>query len=218
MEIMSLLLLFNCLVMSDSFRPMDYRTPDFPVLHYLLEFVQIHVHWFGDAIQTSHPLLSPSPPAFNLSQHQGLFQQVNCSHQVPKYWSISFSISHASEYLGLIPFRIDWFKLLAVQGILKSLLQHHSSKAPILWVSAFFMVQISHPYITTGKTTALTRQTFLCKVTSLLFNMLSRFVMAFLPRSKHLLISWLRSLSAVIWESPKIRSVNVSIVSPSICH
>ena len=122
----------------------------------------------------------------------------------PKYWSFNFSISPSNEYSGLISFRIDWFDLLAVQGALKSLLQHHSSKASILWLSAFFVVQLSHPYMTTGKTIALTRQTFVGKVMSLLFNMLSRLVIAFLPRSKCLLISWLQSPSAVILETKKI--------------
>ena len=115
----------------------------------------------------------------------------------PKYWSFSFSISPSNEYSGLISFRMDWLDLLAIQGILKSLLQHHSSKASIIWHSAFFMVQLSNPYMTTGKNIALTIQTFVSKVMSLLFNMLSGFVIAFLPRSKHLLISWLRSPSAV---------------------
>ena len=126
----------------------------------------------------------------------------------PKYWS--FSISPSSEYSELISFRIYWFDLPAVQGTLKSLLQHHSSKASILWCPAFFMVQLSHPYMTTGKTTALTRQTFVGKVMSLLLNMLSRLVIAFLPRSKCLLISWLQSPSAVILEPPKTKSVTVS--------
>ena len=133
--------------------------PGFPVPYYLPEFPQTHVRWAGDAIQQPHPLLSPSPPAFNLSQHQGLFQWVSSSHWVAKYWSFSFSISPSSEYPGLISFRMDWFDLLAVQGILKSLLQHHSLKASILWCSAFFMVQLSHPYMTTGKTIALTIET-----------------------------------------------------------
>ena len=136
----------------------------------------------------------------------------------PKYWSFNFSISPSNEYSGLISFRIDWFDHLVVQGILKSLLQHHSSKASVLQCSVFFIVQLSHPYMATGKTIALTRQTFVSKVMSLLFNMLSRFVTAFLPRSKHLLISWLQSPSAVILEPKKIKSVTVSIVSPSICH
>ena len=131
----------------------------------------------------------------------------------PKYWSFSFSISPSNEYLGLISFRMDWLDLLAVT--LKSLLQHHSSKASILLLSAFFIVQLSHPYMTTGKTIALTRRTFVDKVMSLLFNMLSWLVIAFLPRSKCLLISWLQSPSAVILEPKKIKSVTVS---QSICH
>ena len=136
----------------------------------------------------------------------------------PKYWSFSFSISPSNEYSGLISFRTDWFDLLAVQGTLKSLLQHHSSKASILRCSAFFMVPLSYPYMTTGKTIALTRWTFVGKVISLLFNKLSRLVITFLRRSKHLLISWLQSLSAVILEPPKIKSLTVSTLSPSICH
>ena len=136
----------------------------------------------------------------------------------PKYWSFSFNISHSNEHPGLISFRMDWLDLLAVQGTLKSLLQHHSSKASILWHSAFFIVQLSYPYMTTGKITALTRWTFVGKVMSLLFNMLSMSVIAFLPRSKHLLISWLQSPSAVILEPPKIKSTTVSSVSPSIYH
>ena len=124
----------------------------------------------------------------------------------PKHWSFSFSISPSNESSGLIFFKIDWLDLLAVQGTLKSLLQHHSSKAPILWCSAFFIVQLSYQYMTTGKTIALTRWTFVGKAMSLLFNMLSRLVIAFLPRSKHLLISWLQSPSAVILEPPKIVS------------
>ena len=134
----------------------------------------------------------------------------------PKYWS--FSISPSNEYSGLISFRIDWFDLFAVQGTLKSLLQHHSSKASIFQRSAFFTVQLSHPHVTTGKTIALTVWTFVSKVMSLLFSMLSRLVIAFLPRSKHLLISWLQSPSAVILEPKKINSVTVSIISLSICY
>ena len=136
----------------------------------------------------------------------------------PKYWSFSSSISPAKEYSGLISFRMDWLDLLVVQGTLKSLLQHHSSKASILWCSACFIVQLSHAYMTTGKTIALTRQTFVGKVMSLLFKMVSRLVIAFLPRSKHLLISWLQSPSAVILEPKKIKYVTVYIVSPSIWH
>ena len=131
----------------------------------------------------------------------------------PKYWSFSLSISPSNEHPGLISFRMDWLHLLAVQGTLKSLLQHHSSKASILRCSGFFIVQLSNPYMTTGKTIALTRWTFVDKVMSLLFNILSRLVVTFLPRSKRLLISWLQSPSAVIWEPPKIKSLTVSTVS-----
>ena len=137
----------------------------------------------------------------------------------PKYWSFSFNVSPSNEHSGLISFRMDCLDFLAVQGTLKSLLQHHSSKASILWYSAFLVVQVSHPYMTTGKTIALTRRTFVAKVMSLLFNMLSRLVITFLPRSKRLLlISWLQSPSAVILEPQKIKSATVSTVSPSICH
>ena len=135
----------------------------------------------------------------------------------PEYWSFSFSISPSNEHPGLISFRMGWLDLLEVQGTLKSLLQHHSSKVSILWCSAFFIVQISHPYMTTGKTIALTRQTFVGKVRSLLFNMLCRLVITFLPRSTHL-ISWLQSPPAVILDPKKIKSLTVSIVSLSICH
>ena len=171
---------------------------------------------FIESVMQSHPLSSPSPPTFNLSQHQGLFQWVRW----PKYWSwsFSFSISPSNEYSGLTSFRIDWLDLLAVQGTLKSLLQHHSSKASILRCSAFFIVQLSHPHVTTVKTIALTRWNFVGKIMSLLFNILSMLTITFLPRSKRLLISWLQSPSAVILEPPKIKSLTVSIVSPSICH
>ena len=135
----------------------------------------------------------------------------------PKYWRFSFSISPSNEHPGLLSFRMDWLHLLAVQGTLKSLLQHHSLKTSILWHSAFFMVQLSHPHMTTGKTIALTRWTFVSKVMSLLFNMLSRVVIAFLPRSKGLLISWLQSLSTVILELKKIKAFTVPIVSAYIC-
>ena len=136
----------------------------------------------------------------------------------PKYWSYSFNISPSNEHPGLISFRMDWLDLLAVQRTLKGLLQHHSSKASILWCSAFFAVQLSHPYMTTGKNIALTRWTLVGKVMSLLLNMLSSLVIIFLPRSKRLLISWLQSPSAVILEPPKIKSDTVSTVSPSISH
>ena len=136
----------------------------------------------------------------------------------PKYWSFSFSISPSHEHSGLISFRMDWLDLLAVQGTLKSLFQHHSSKPSILQCSAFFIIQLSHPYMTTGKAIALTRWTFLGKVMSLLFNMLSRFVIVFLPKSKCLLISWLESPSGVILEPKKIKSVTASTFFLSICH
>ena len=136
----------------------------------------------------------------------------------PKYWSFSFSISPSNEYSGLISFKIDWLDLLAVQGTLKSLLQHHSSKALNLQHSAFFTIQLSHPHMTTRRTIALTRHTFVGKVMSPLFNMLPRLVIAFLPKSKRPLISWLQSPSAVILEPKKIKSVTASIVSPFICY
>ena len=150
----------------------------------------------------------------SIIQHQGLFRESVLRIRWPKYWSFSFSISPSNEHSGLISFRMDWMDPLAVPGTLKSLLQHHSSKASILWRSAFFTVQLSHPNMTPGKTKALTRWTFIDKVVSLLFNMLSRLVVTFLPRSKRLLISWLQSPSAVILEPKKIKS---DTVSPSIC-
>ena len=176
---------------------MDYSTPGFPVHHQFLELAQTHVHHqlscsvvpFVSCLQTF-----PASGPFPMSQ---FFTSGGQS------WSSSFSISPSSEYSGLISFHIDWLDFLAVQGILKSLLQHHSSETSILRHSAFFIVQLSHPYMTTGKTIALTRQTFLGKRMSLLFNMLSRLVITFLPRSKRLLISWLQSPSAVILEPPK---------------
>ena len=176
--------------------PMDCSTPGFLVLHCLPEFAQTHVRWVSDVIHPFCHLLPPSLP-LNLSQHQGLFQWVS-SVGWPKSWS--FSISPSNEYSRLISFRIDWFDLLAVCGTLKSLLQHYSSKALVL--------QCSAGHMTSGKTIALTIWTFVSKVVSLLFNMLSNFVMAFLPRSKHLLIAWLQWF----W------SPQNSIVSPSVCH
>ena len=195
--------------------PMNCSTPGLPVHQQLPEFTQTHVHQVGDAIQPSHPLLSPSSPALNLSQHQGLFKWVSSSHQVAKVLEFSFSISPSNEYSGLISFRIDWLDL-EVQGTLNSLFEHHSSKASILWCSAFFIVQLSHPYMTAGKTIALTRWTFVGRVMSLLFNMLSRLVITFLPRSKRLLISQLVTIYR-FW-SPRKYSVTVSTDSPPICH
>ena len=149
--------------------PMDCSMPSLPVHHQLLELTQTHAHWVGDAIQPSHPLSSPSTPAFNLSQHQSLFQESILHIRQPKYWSFSFSISPSNEHPGLISFGMNWLDLLAVQETLKSLLQDHSSKASILRHSAFFIVQLSHPYMTTGKTIALTRQALVDKVICLIF-------------------------------------------------
>ena len=168
------------------FNSKDCNTPGFPVHHQLPELTQTHVHRVGNAIQPSHPLSSPSPPAFNLSQHQGFSNESVLWIRWPKYWSFSFSISRSNEYPGLISFRIDWFDLLAVQGTLKSLLQHHSLKPSILQHSAFFIVQLLQLYMTTGKNIALTRQNFVGKVMSLLSNMLSRLVKTSLPRSNRL--------------------------------
>ena len=170
----------------------EISMPGFPVHHQVLEFVQTHVHRVSNAIQLYHPLSLSSPPAFNLSQHLSLFLKESVLLiRWPKYWSFSFSISPSNEHTGLISFRIDGVDLLSVQGTLKSLLEHQSSKGSILQCSAFFIVQISYPYMATGKTIGLTRWTFVGKVMSLLFNMLSRLVITFLPRSKHPLISWL---------------------------
>ena len=174
---------------------MDCSTPGIPVLHYLPELGQTHVHEVGDSIQPSHPLSSPSPPAINFPSIRVFFNESVLHIRRPKYWSFSFSISLSNEYWGLISFRIDWFDLLAVQGTLKSLLWHHSLKASILQCLSFFMVQISHLY----KTIALMIQTFVGKVMSRLFNTLSRFVIALLPRSKLVLIYmffsfWLHSV------------------------
>ena len=158
-------------------------------------------------------LLPPIPPSLRV-----FFNESTLHMRWPKYWSFSFNISPSNEHAGLLSFRMDWLDLLAFQGTLKSLLQHHTSKASIFRHSAFFTVQLSHPYMTTGKTIALTTRTFVGKLMSLLFNMLSRLVVTFLPRSKYLLISWLQSPSAVILEPPKIKSDTISTVSPYISH
>ena len=159
--------------------PMNRSTPGLPVHHHLPEFTQTHVHRVSDAIQPSHPRSSPPiPPSI-----RAFYNESTLRMRWPKYWSFSFSIIPSKEHPGLISFRMDWLDLLAVQGTLKSLLQHHSSKLLILWCSAFFTVQLSHPYMTTGKTIALTRWTLVGKVMSLLLNMLSRLVITFLPRS-----------------------------------
>ena len=198
---------------------MNHSTPGLPVHHQLLEFIQTHVRQVSDAIQPSHPLSSPSPPAPNPSQHQSLFQWVNSSHEVAKV--LEFQLQHHS-------FQRNPRAHLLPNGLVGSpcspkdsqdcLLQHYSSKASVLQRSAFFIVQVSHLYMTYWKNPSLDYRTFVGKVMSLLFNMLSRLVIAFLPRSKRLLISWLQSPSAVILEPKKIKSVTVSIVSPSVCH
>ena len=205
----------SCLTLCN---PMNRSTPGLPVHHQLPEFTQLMS--FKSVMPSSHLilccpllLLPPTPPSIRVFSNESALRM-----RWPKYWSFSFSISPSSEYPGLISFRMDWLDLLAVQGTLKSLLQHHSSKASISQHSAFFTVQLSQPYRTTGKTIVLTRWTFVGKVISLSFNMLSRLVITFLPRSKHLLISWLQSPSAVILEPTKIKSDTVSTVSPSICH
>ena len=208
---------FSCSAMSSLTlcNPMDCSMPGFPVHHQLPELL---VHRISDAIRPSHPchpLLFP-PSIFPSIR---VFSKVSVlGIRWSKYWSFSFSVSPSNGYSELISFRMHWLDLLAVQGTLKSLLQHQSSKASIVWCSAFFMVQLSHPYMMTGETIALTVWTFVGKVMSLLFNMLSRLVIAFLPKSKHLLISWLHSPSAMILEPKEIKSVTVSIVSPSMCH
>src|SRR5574337_385079 len=178
--------------------PMNRSRPGFPVHHQLPEFTQTHVH--KSVMPSSHLilcrpllLLPPIPPSIRVFSNESTLHM-----RWPKYWSFSFSIIPPKEHPGMISFRMDWLDLLAVQGTLKSLLQHHSSKASILWCSAFFTVQLSHPYMTTGKTIALSRRTFVGKIMSLLLNMLSRLVITFLPRSKRLLISWLQSPFAEI--------------------
>jgi len=196
----------------------DCSMPGFPVHNQCPELAQTHVHRVSDAIQPSHPLSSLLLPPLFFPSIRVFSKESVLRIRWPKYWSFSFSISPSNENSRLISFRMDWLDLLAVQGTLKHLLQHHSSKASTLQHSAFFIVQLSHPYMTTGKTIALIRQTLIGKVMSLLFNMLSSLVIAFLPRSKCLLISWLQSPSAVILEPPKIKYVTVSIVPPSICH
>ena len=183
--------------------PMDSSTPGFPVLHHLLEPAQPHVHQVGEAIQPSHPLSSPLLLLSLVPSIRVFSNESALPIRWPQYWSFSFSINPSNGYLGLISFKSNWVDL-AVQRTLKSLLQHHSSKASILWCSAFFIVQLSHPHMSTGKTIAFTIQTFVGKVMSLLFNMLSRLVVTFLPRSKCLSISWPQSPSAVILEPKKI--------------
>ena len=197
---------------------MNHRTPSLPVHYQLLSLpkpMYIELVMPSNHHILCHPLfLLPSifPSIRVFSNESALLRRW------PKYWSFSFNISPSNEHPGLICFRMDWLDLLAVQGTLKSVLQHHSSKASILRHSAFFMVLFSHPSMTTGKIIALTRRTFVGKVMFLLFNILSRLVINFLQRSKYLLISWLQSPSAMILEPPKIKSATVSKVSPSIFH
>ena len=197
--------------------PMDCSTPGFPITNSqgLLKLMSIELVMPSNHLILCRPLLFlPSViPSIRVFPSESVLHI-----RWPKYWSFSLSISPSNEYSGLISFMIGWFDLLAVQGTLKSLLQHHSSEASILWCSAFFIVQLSHPYITTGKTVALTRCTFVSKIISLLFNMLSMLVTTFLPRIKRLLISWLQSPSAVILEPKKIKFVTAVTVCPSICH
>ena len=192
---------FSCSVISSSMRPHGQASLSFINSWSLLKLMSVELVMPSNHLILCRPLLlQPSIfPSIRIFSNESFL----CI-KWPKYWSFSFSISPSNEYSGLISFTMDWLDLLAVQGTLKSLLQHHSSKASILWCSTFFTVQLSHPYMTTGKTTALTRQTFVGKVMSLLFNMMSRLVIAFLPRSKHLLISWLQSPCAVILEPKKM--------------
>ena len=198
--------------------PINHSSPGLPAHHKLLEFTQTYT--IESVMPSNHLilccpllLLPPVPPSIRVFSNESTL----CMRW-PKYRSFSFSISPSNEYPGLISFRMDWLNLLAVQGTLKSLLQHHSSKASILGGSALFTVRLSHAYMTTGKTIALTRWTFVGNVMSLLFNMLSRLVITFLPRSKHLLISWLQSSFTMILKSKKIKSDTVSTVSPSTSH
>ena len=196
---------------------MNHSTPGFPVHHQLPECTQpmsIVSVMLSNHLILCHPLLLPSIfPSIRVFSNESVLHI-----RGPKYWSFSFKISPSNEHPGLISFGLDWLDLLVAQGTLKSLLQHHSSKASILQHSGFFIVQLLHPYMTARKTITLTRWTFVGQVMSLLLNMLSRLVTTSLPRSKHLLISWLQSPSPVILEPPKIKSVTASTVSLSICH
>ena len=191
--------------------------PGLPVRHQLLEFTQFMS--IESVMPSNHLILCCPLLLHSIFPSISVFSNESAlCFRWPKDWNFSFNISPSNEYSGLISFRVDWLDLLSVQRTLKSLPQHHSSKASIFQCSAFFTVQISHPYMTTGKTIALIRWTFVGKVMSLFFNMLKGLVISFLPRSKSFLISWLHSPSAVILEPPKINSVIDSIVSPSICH
>ena len=180
--------------------PMDCSTPGFPVLCCLLVFAQTHVHWISDVVQPSHPLLPLSPPPLYLFQHQGLFQWAVSLHQVAKVLELQLQHQSFQWLFGTDFFRIVWFDLLAAQGTLKSFLQHHSLKISIVMHSTFSVVQLSHPYMTTGKNAYLAIQTFVSKVMRVGFNMVSRSIIAFLPKDRCLLLSWLQSASAVILE------------------
>ena len=209
---------FSCPVVSDSATPwIAARQASLSISNSqgLLKLMPIKSVMSSSHLILCRPLLllPRIPPSIRVFSNESTLRT-----RWPKCWSFSFSISPSNEHSGLISFRMDWLDLLAVQGTLKSLLQHHSSKASILCHSAYFIVQLSHLYMTTGKTVALSRWTFVGKVMSLLFNMLSRLVITFLPRSKRLLISWLQSPSAVIWGPKKIKSDTVSTVSPPISH
>ena len=212
------MVIFNCIIKNSKSTPgivACQASLSFTISWSLLKFMSIELVMLSNHFIICHPILL----LLSIFPSIRVFSNESVIHiRWPKYWSFSLSISPFNEYSGLISFRIDCFDLLAVQGTLKSLLQHHSSKASILWCSAFFMIQLSHPYMTTGKIIALTRQTFFGKVMSLLFKMLPSLAIAFLPRSKHLLITWLQSLSTVILEPKKIKSITVSTFSPSICH
>ena len=222
----TLLLHYNCVFQFSSVAqlcptlcdPMNGSTLAHPVLH---QFLSLPKLMFTESVMLSNHLILCHPfvllPSIFPSIRVFSDESALCVRW-PKYYSFSFNISPSNEHPGLISFRMDWLDFLAVQGTLKSFLQHRSSKASILWCSVFFIVQLSHPYMTTGKTRALTRRTFVDKVMSLLCSMLSRLVITFLPRSKRLFISWLQSPSAVILEPQEIKSDTVSTVSPSICH
>ena len=209
------IVVFLLISVSDSLQPHGLQHKRLPVLHHLPEFAQTHVHWVSDAIQPSHPLSSPSPPPLNLSQHQGLFQCVSSSHQVAWYWSFSFSIGPSNEYSALISFRVHWFDLLAVQETLKSLLQQSQFKT----INSLVLSLLYSPTLTSihdyWRNHSFNYTDLCWQSDALLFNVLSRFVIAFLPRTKCLLMLWLQSLSAVILEPKEIKSVPVSTFSPS---
>ena len=198
---------------------MNRSTGGLPVHHQLLEFTQTPIHRVGDAIQP-HSDISPSVVPFSSCPQSlpasGSFPMSQLCRRWPKYWNFNLSISPSNEHSGLVSYRMDWLDLLAIQATRKSIPQHHSSKASVLRCSAFFRVQLSHPYMTRGNTKALTRRTFVGKVMSLFLNMLSRLVVTVLPKSKHLLISWLQSPSAVILEPPSKKSLSLFPLFPHL--